>query len=525
MPSFPYFDNLLLSGSNDEAGRRSRSPTPSSNRSRSRSPILGASRSPLLQNQSSPDRRSPLSNPDQKDAKEEAAGLESYSASLRLASLDTLCTPRTPPPNSATLNHHYQPSSSTSASVPTSEPSLSEALTNFQAQAALPASMVTASPLHHLLSQQQQQGGQQPGLPGLPKPAELIQQAQALQLLAHLQTMLMSGKEEQKPSLPSFQQQMHQLMTGSKRPHQDFNSDGGQQQVKMSRAEQRLPPVSVPRAPPAAFPHHPPTSMAPFSPYHHQLAGLHPPSPYAHKPEKMFRGRLDLPPEENADLEELEKFAKMFKQKRIKLGYTQGDVGLALGKLYGNDFSQTTISRFEALNLSFKNMCKLKPLLAKWLEDADANHSNQQQTHFLSHHLLSPAQQDAINKRRKKRTSIDTTIRIALERAFNQHPKPTSEEVTFISESLNMEKEVVRVWFCNRRQKEKRLNPNSSNYDTDNSSSPLPSSYSPSSPVSLVMPHSIFGDRHSPMSQMSPSQMSIDFKPTEFGAGTEAFDR
>jgi len=511
-------------GSNDEAGRRSRSPTPSSNRSRSRSPILGPSRSPLplLQNQSSPERRSPLSNPDLKDAKE---GLESYSASLRLASLDTLCTPRTPPPNSATsLNPHYQPSSSTSASVPTSEPSLSEALTNFQTQAALPASMVPASPLHHLLSQQQQQqGGHQPGLPGLPKPAELIQQAQALQLLAHLQTMLMSGKEEQKPSLPTFQQQMHQLMAGSKRPHQDFNPDGGQQ-VKMSRAEQRLPPVA--RGAPPPFPHHPPTSMAPFSPYHHQLAGLHPPSPYAHKPEKMFRGRLDLPPEENADLEELEKFAKMFKQKRIKLGYTQGDVGLALGKLYGNDFSQTTISRFEALNLSFKNMCKLKPLLAKWLEDADANHSNQQQTHFLSHHLLSPAQQDAINKRRKKRTSIDTTIRIALERAFNQHPKPTSEEVTFISESLNMEKEVVRVWFCNRRQKEKRLNPNSSNYDMDNSSSPLPSSYSPSSPVSLVMPHSIFGDRHSPMSQMSPSQMAMDFKPAEFGAGgTEAFER
>ncbi|XP_041340248.1 POU domain, class 2, transcription factor 3-like [Pyrgilauda ruficollis] len=41
-----------------------------------------------------------------------------------------------------------------------------------------------------------------------------------------------------------------------------------------------------------------------------------------------------------------------------------------MGKLYGNDFSQTTISRFEALNLSFKNMCKLKPLLETWLRDA-----------------------------------------------------------------------------------------------------------------------------------------------------------
>ena len=50
--------------------------------------------------------------------------------------------------------------------------------------------------------------------------------------------------------------------------------------------------------------------------------------------------------------------------------FHQGDVGVAMGKLYGNDFSQTTISRFEALNLSFKNMCKLKPLLEKWLNDA-----------------------------------------------------------------------------------------------------------------------------------------------------------
>lgn len=43
-----------------------------------------------------------------------------------------------------------------------------------------------------------------------------------------------------------------------------------------------------------------------------------------------------------------------------------------MGKLYGTDFSQTTISRFEALNLSFKNMCKLKPLLEKWLSDTES---------------------------------------------------------------------------------------------------------------------------------------------------------
>lgn len=52
--------------------------------------------------------------------------------------------------------------------------------------------------------------------------------------------------------------------------------------------------------------------------------------------------------------DDLEAFAKQFKQRRIKLGYTQADVGLALGTLYGNVFSQTTICRFEALQLSFK---------------------------------------------------------------------------------------------------------------------------------------------------------------------------
>ena len=284
--------------------------------------------------------------------------------------------------------------------------------------------------------------------------------------------------------------------------------------MKLERSpapEQRLPAAPLSRTPPTSM------SLFPSSMYSLQPLPQHPvsqaqnPSPYANKPEKMFRGRLDLPPEENADLEELEKFAKMFKQKRIKLGYTQGDVGLALGKLYGNDFSQTTISRFEALNLSFKNMCKLKPILAKWLEDADANHSNHQQhqQQFLNPHLLTPAQQEAINRRRKKRTSIDTTIRIALERAFNQNPKPTSEDIGFVSDNLNMEREVVRVWFCNRRQKEKRLNPNSANWDAESpssSSSPLPMTSSLSPPMSLSSPAAPFSP-YSP--SVSPAPMSL----------------
>ncbi|XP_053308125.1 POU domain, class 2, transcription factor 2 [Spea bombifrons] len=167
-------------------------------------------------------------------------------------------------------------------------------------------------------------------------------------------------------------------------------------------------------------------------------------------------------PEEPSDLEELEQFARTFKQRRIKLGFTQGDVGLAMGKLYGNDFSQTTISRFEALNLSFKNMCKLKPLLQKWLSDAET--MSVDSTLPSPNPLSSPGggYEGLPGRRRKKRTSIETNVRFALEKSFIANQKPTSEEILVIAEQLNMEKEVIRVWFCNRRQKEKRINPCSS---------------------------------------------------------------
>ncbi|XP_074454257.1 POU domain, class 2, transcription factor 1 isoform X2 [Larus michahellis] len=191
--------------------------------------------------------------------------------------------------------------------------------------------------------------------------------------------------------------------------------------------------------------------------------------------------RIDTPSlEEPSDLEELEQFAKTFKQRRIKLGFTQGDVGLAMGKLYGNDFSQTTISRFEALNLSFKNMCKLKPLLEKWLNDAENLSSD---STLSSPSALNSQGQgiEGLNRRRKKRTSIETNIRVALEKSFLENQKPTSDEITMIADQLNMEKEVIRVWFCNRRQKEKRINPPSSG---GTSSSPIKAIFP--CPTSLV---------------------------------------
>ncbi|XP_071994993.1 POU domain, class 2, transcription factor 1 isoform X1 [Engystomops pustulosus] len=205
-------------------------------------------------------------------------------------------------------------------------------------------------------------------------------------------------------------------------------------------------------------------------------------TPVQHLPQSQTTPkRIDTPSlEEPSDLEELEQFAKTFKQRRIKLGFTQGDVGLAMGKLYGNDFSQTTISRFEALNLSFKNMCKLKPLLEKWLNDAENITSD---SALSSPNVMnSPGHgMEGLNRRRKKRTSIETNIRVALEKSFLENQKPTSEEITMIADQLHMEKEVIRVWFCNRRQKEKRINPPSSG---GSSNSPIKAMFP--SPTSLV---------------------------------------
>ncbi|XP_074872179.1 POU domain, class 5, transcription factor 1 [Carettochelys insculpta] len=151
--------------------------------------------------------------------------------------------------------------------------------------------------------------------------------------------------------------------------------------------------------------------------------------------------------EETPSTEEMEQFAKELKHKRITLGFTQADVGLALGVLYGKMFSQTTICRFEALQLSFRNMCKLKPLLQRWLEEADSNANLQE---------LCSMESALAQARKRKRTSIETAARGSLETHFLRCPKPSLQEIAHIAHDLRLDKDVVRVWFCNRRQKGKR---------------------------------------------------------------------
>uniref|UniRef100_A0A1I7RKN7 POU domain protein n=1 Tax=Bursaphelenchus xylophilus TaxID=6326 RepID=A0A1I7RKN7_BURXY len=66
----------------------------------------------------------------------------------------------------------------------------------------------------------------------------------------------------------------------------------------------------------------------------------------------------------------MNKFCNDFKRQRLEYGYSQADVALSISRRFGTDLSQTTISRFEAYNLSPKNMFKLKPIFESWIAQA-----------------------------------------------------------------------------------------------------------------------------------------------------------
>ena len=140
-----------------------------------------------------------------------------------------------------------------------------------------------------------------------------------------------------------------------------------------------------------------------------------------------------------------------------------------MGKLYGSIFSQTTICRFEALQLSLRNMNKLKPFVEKWLENAEKNSSGstdnaEEGSTFESTESSNPTDnsnsenvQTFAVKQRKRRTSIDNVTKKLLEEEFKRNDKPSQKDIKRIADTYSLEKETVRVWFCNRRQREKKL--------------------------------------------------------------------
>ncbi|KAL3089586.1 hypothetical protein niasHT_030095 [Heterodera trifolii] len=166
----------------------------------------------------------------------------------------------------------------------------------------------------------------------------------------------------------------------------------------------------------------------------------------------------------DTDPRELERFAEHFKQRRIKLGVTQADVGKALAylKMPGvGSLSQSTICRFESLTLSHNNMVALKPILHSWLEKAEEATKNAMARDGAGEMGNGGAIHCAGGilpcvEKKRKRTSIAAPEKRMLEEFFRQQSRPTGDRISAIAEKLDLKKNVVRVWFCNQRQKQKR---------------------------------------------------------------------
>jgi POU domain transcription factor, class 4 len=60
------------------------------------------------------------------------------------------------------------------------------------------------------------------------------------------------------------------------------------------------------------------------------------------------------------------------------------------------------------------------------------------------------------SEKKRKRTSIAAPEKRMLEECFRQQSRPTGDRIAAIAEKLDLKKNVVRVWFCNQRQKNKR---------------------------------------------------------------------
>ncbi|KAI4797862.1 hypothetical protein KUCAC02_024797, partial [Chaenocephalus aceratus] len=131
------------------------------------------------------------------------------------------------------------------------------------------------------------------------------------------------------------------------------------------------------------------------------------------------------------------KFAKNFKIRRLSLGLTQTQVGQALTATRARRTSQSAICRFEKLDITPKSAQKLKPVLEKWL--AEAEHWNQKGQQNLMEFVGGEP-----SKKRKRRTSFTPQAIEVLNSYFDKNALPTGQEITEMARELNYDREVVQ---------------------------------------------------------------------------------
>jgi len=153
------------------------------------------------------------------------------------------------------------------------------------------------------------------------------------------------------------------------------------------------------------------------------------------------------------DLEQVKQFAAEFKAARLRLGLTQTQVGQALSSNTSEEgmaVSQSTICRFEKLEITALQVKKLLPALQSWLQEAKERHKQGLPV------IVQEAVDGRDNKKRKKRTVFNLETVNALNIEFELQPSPSSQQLAFIAEKMGLDKETVRVWFCNKRQNLKK---------------------------------------------------------------------
>jgi len=152
------------------------------------------------------------------------------------------------------------------------------------------------------------------------------------------------------------------------------------------------------------------------------------------------------------DLEQVKQFAAEFKAARLRLGLTQTQVGQALSSNTSEEgmaVSQSTICRFEKLEITALQVKKLLPALQSWLQEAKERHKQ-------GLPVIVQEAVDGRDKKRKKRTVFNQETVNALNIEFELQPSPSSQQLAFIAEKMGLDKETVRVWFCNKRQNLKK---------------------------------------------------------------------
>nr|XP_040240035.2 POU domain, class 6, transcription factor 2-like isoform X2 [Anopheles coluzzii] len=164
------------------------------------------------------------------------------------------------------------------------------------------------------------------------------------------------------------------------------------------------------------------------------------------------------------DLDDIKEFAKAFKLRRLSLGLTQTQVGQALSVTEGPAYSQSAIcsalaaqmycaaqlssqqqQMFEKLDITPKSAQKIKPVLERWMKEAEERYKSGQ-NHVPDFIGVEPS------KKRKRRTSFTPQALELLNGHFERNTHPSGTEITGLAHQLGYEREVIRIWFCNKRQ-------------------------------------------------------------------------